>query len=859
MTTTSIRAVAMTGVCAAVLCVTSKGAAQEVSSPSVSSVDEVVVTGARGRPRTVAESPVPIDAFSAEDIEAVSHSDTNDLLQTLIPSYSVSRNSNSDGSTAVRPASLRGLPGDKTLLLVNSRRRHRSAVVPPWTYGSQAADAALIPPLALRSVEVLRDGAAAQYGSDAIAGVINFILKDSPEGGAVTVQSGQYYAGDGFDYLVSGNIGLPLGPSGFVNLTAEYTDVEPTSRGEQFTNASFDAVEYAAAHPEYAAAVDLSQPLQRTGQPILESLRTFVNAGLDIGVDRELYAFGNYAETTTTNDFVYRYPGNGQAINDNPIRLENGEVFRFNELFPGGFTPAFTADITDYSLAGGVRGLWSDLSYDLGVRYGRNEVSYSLDSTVNPSLGPDSPTSFRPGTLVADEFAVNLDLSYDVEIAAFQGPLTLNVGGEYRDEGFETQAGDPLSYAAGPWSARDPFNFCADDYTPNPGAPTGVGLECGNYLAGDADGFAGIDPVYTTLEVGSSGFPGFSPAYIGDFGRDSYSVYFEATSDLTDRLFADLAVRYEEFSDFGDAVNGKLAVLYRLTPKVNLRGSIGTGFRAPTPGQLYFSNVRTAIIDGDIYSSGLFPATHPVAVFLGARPLAPEESTNISVGFTARPASGLTITADAYSIAIDNQVYATSSITVTDEIRQQLIDAGVVGAATLSRVNFFQNAFDSATTGVDVVATYAHDWTSGQRTTFSASVNYNRFEIEEVKIANLFNDTTIFNFEEATPRWRGVLVANHEIGRFSLLGRANLYGPYRVRRELAPAYPVQDYDMEALIDLEVSYQLDDRYRFTIGARNVFDNYPDRDTIGLTTNGIVYRDGPVSWQGGYYYARVQADF
>lgn len=847
------RSAAMCGVCLLVSGLSQGALAQTTSGEQVSNVDEIIVTGARGRPRTVADSPVPIDSFSEADIEAVSHTDTNDLLQTLIPSYSVPRNSNQDGATFVRPATLRGLSGNKTLLLLNSRRRHRAAVVP------EVADAALIPPLALRSVEVLRDGAAAQYGSDAIAGVINFILKDSSSGGAFTVQTGQYYEGDGADVLIAGNIGLPLGSRGFVNATVEYTQADPTSRQNQFSNASFDAIDYAASHPDYAAAVDLSKPLMRTGQPIMESVRVAVNSGLDVGENGKLYAFGTYADSSTSNDFVYRYPGNGQAINDNPIRLQDGRVFRFNELFPGGFTPEFTGDITDYSVVGGYRSKLGGLSYDLSVRYGKDEIAYSLTNTVNPSLGPDSPTSFKPGTLVSDEFAVNLDLGYDVAVSAFYSPVTFNFGGEYRDEGYEMKLGDPLSYAAGPFSGVDPFDFCAPDHTPNPGVPVDVGLNCANYLSGTADGFAGIDPVYTTLEVGSSGFPGYAPAYTGQFGRDSYSIYGEATTDVTDRLFIDLAVRYEDYSDFGDTLNGKAAFLFKLTPSLNLRGSVGTGFRAPSTGQLYSSNVRTAIIDGNIFSAGLFPATHPVSVFLGAVPLRPEESINYSVGFTARLLEGLTLTADAYYIGITDQVASTSSITVTEPIRAQLIEAGVIGAATLSRVNFYQNAFDANTTGLDVVANYSRTWNNGQRTTLTASFNYNKYELDEVHIEGLYNDVSRFNFSNSTPPWRSVFVASHDIGAFSVLGRATVYGGYEVQRNLEPTNPIQEYGAEVMFDLEASYQVDENYRFSVGARNIFDNYPDEDAIGLVTNGTIYRDGPVSWQGGYYYARLQATF
>ncbi len=824
----------------------------------------IVVLGARGQPRTVLESPVPIDVIPQAEIESVSSTDTLDVLKTLVPSYSVGRNANSDGNTFVRSATLRGLAGDKTLLLVNSKRRHKSAVMTTGGSGAQAADAAVIPSLALKTVEVLRDGAAAQYGSDAIAGVINFVLKDDAAGITLTAQGGQYYEGDGTEFIVAGNIGLPLGDRGFVNLTAEYTKADRTVRARQYCNPGVFCVdEYAAAHPEYAALIDLDKPVERVGQPKSEAIRTFVNSGFELSDAAELYAFGNYSRSQATNDFFYRYPGNAQPVNDNPVRLEDGTVFRFAELFPAGFTPQFTGKVTDYSVVGGLRGIIGSeggLQYDLSARYGRSKIAYGLENTVNASLGPDSPTEFKPGTLISDELSFNADLTYAIASSLFAEPLTLSMGGEFRREGYEVIAGDPDSYRPGIFAFADPFDFCTDEHTLRPDAPQDAGINCGNYQSGTADGFAGIDPAFTLLAVGSNGFPGLAPNAAGTFSRDSFAFYGESSTDVLEGLFVDLAARYEHFADFGSTFNVKAATKVDIADFLSLRASVGTGFRAPTAGQLSYTSVSVQNVDGMIQQTGLFPATNSVSQYLGAKPLQPEKSFNASAGLVLTPFPGASLTVDGYLIKISDQLYSTSSIAVTPAIRDQMVLAGVAGADSISSVRFFQNAFDSTTKGVDVVGTYRHQWGAAGTTNFTATLNVNRYKITHVLIPNLLNDTTVFNFERSAPRWRSNISVSHGIGGLSAMVRANLYGPYTVQLNRAPAYPRQQFAIEPLIDAEITYAINDMVTIAVGGRNIFDNYPAPDKIGATVNTQIYRtDSPVDWQGGFYYGRIRLSF
>ncbi|MEH3107877.1 MAG: TonB-dependent receptor [Sphingomonas fennica] len=827
--------------------------------------ETVVVTGVRGQARTVADSPVPIDVISPREIRSVSNTDTVDVLRTVIPSLNVTRAPNSTTGTFIRSVTLRGLPEDKTLLLVNSKRRHRTASVGISGAGAHGQDSAVIPSLALRSIEVLRDGAAAQYGSDAIAGVVNFILNDADHGVAATAQAGQYYKGDGESLMAAVNAGFKIGARGFLNVTAQFNDDQNTNRANQFTTTVFDARAYAAANPAYAALVDLDRPLQPSGQPKNRAIRTFVNSGYDVTDDVRVYAFGNYSWSRGLAFGNYRYPVAGQPVNDVPVRLQNGSIFRFNQLFPAGFTPHFTGTVQDMSSVGGVKGQvdlgGNALSYDVGMRYGWNKIVYRIFNTVNPSLGPASPREFTPNTYTNEELGVNGDFSYEVPVAAFAKPLTLSAGFEARKETYKIFPGDPASYAAGTFSRPDPFGFCnAATRTLNPTAPQNQGINCANYLAGTADGFAGIDPVYGTLSGGSNGFTGTQPTIAGSFRQRSQSVYAEVSTDVVTGVFLDVAGRYEHYDQFGSTVNGKAATRIELVRGVAVRGSIGTGFHAPSAGYLNQSYVSIQTINGIPTLAGLFPATSPVPQFLGATPLKPEKSTNFALGLTLNPMPGFSLTIDGYLIDIRDQLFSTSNIAVTPAIRAAMIAAGVLGGDSISSVNFFQNAFDSRTRGLDVVGTYRQRWSADQSTDFFASLNINRYKIRRLNIPNLFNQVSINNFQRQPPRYRSVVSVTHNIGAVSLLARANLFGSYRAQRDIAPAFPIQRFGAEALIDVEATYRFSEMVGLSIGARNVFDNYPDRDRIGAVTNGAVYRaDSVVDWQGGFYYARINLNF
>jgi len=855
--------------------ITSANAAEETTNDAAAakkSVEKIVVTGSRGAPRSVAESAVPVDVFNEEDLSSVPFSDTNDVLKTLVPSYSLGRQPISDGGSFIRPASMRGLPTDKTLVLINSKRRHRSALVQIGGSGTQGPDIATIPSAALKGVEVLRDGAAAQYGSDAIAGVINFALKDNSEGGSLSVNTGQYYEGDGEQVSITGNIGFELGDSGFLSISGEISDSSSTSRSEQYcenwacvdatdprflTGSSFDPT--LAGYSEQAfiagladANINGDEVVQEWGQPNTSAARLFFNAGYEISDTMKFYSFGNYSESEGDGSFYYRYPGNGTIEN---IRQEDGSLYSPLEKFPGGFTPRFFGDITDISLVAGLEGYFTeDFSYDISARFGSNKIEYTLKNTINPSLGADSPTSFKPGDLTNEEFQISADFSQYVDMGLHDSVL-FAYGLTYMEESYELGAGDVDSYSAGAYAVSDPWGFCEDNAATTAGLAVianGSTLDCSN----------SDDAVYRTVGVGSNGFPGYSPEYSGSYDRDMAGIYLDVSTDLSDALFVQTAFRYEDYSDFGDELVGKFAFKYSLNDDFNLRGSVGTGFRAPTPGQQGTTNVSTRLPNGVPVATGLFPASSPVGQALGAQELSPEKSVNYSLGFTGQ-IDDLNLTFDYYRIKLEDRFYAVSTQDVSTDITSgdaysnylALVAAGVEGANTIGGVSYFQNAFDSTTQGFDFVATYQLP-----DTLLTASINYNVSDIDSSvsEVSEFLNAEDQFDLENSRPEWRGVVSAKHTFDKLSVLVRGNIYGSYENAID-SSATEIQEYSSSVLIDLELSYAVDESLTLFAGANNIFDTYPEKDDGDDCCGNVYWAANTVDWQGGYYYARLNYSF
>ena len=854
-------------------------------------MEEVVVSGLRGKPRTATDSAVPVDVFNAETIDSVSYTDMDDIMQTLVPSYNVSRQPISDGATFIRPASLRDLPSHHTLVLINGKRRHRAALVSIGGSGTQGPDLATVPAIALQSIEVLRDGASSQYGSDAIAGVINLNLKENSEGGSINVNSGGFSEGDGDQITVQGNVGLALGDEGFLSISAEFSDQEFTERAEQYceswfcvdpNNPRFDPTAgYAdfvlgrtstdarlnALQTAFPAGVPFAsvegENVMPWGTPNAEATRIFYNAAVPIDGLGEAYSFGNYSDSTSDGSFFYRYPGNGTI---EELRLEDGSIYTPLKIFPGGFTPRFEGEVSDISFLFGLRGETSNaLNWDVSARYGQSEVDYRLFNTINPSLGPDTPTDFQPGELANEEVQLQADFFMDIDVGGV--PAVFAFGVSYLDETYEVrESSQPESYEPGPFAVADPFGFCNDDGTATAAGTAviagGSTLDCSN-----AD-----DPVFTAVGVGSNGFPGFSPAFSDDYERDSYALYVDLSSDVTDQLFLQGALRYEDYSDFGSEVVGKLAGLYRVNDTWAFRASVGTGFRAPTPGQQGTTNVSTRLPNGFPVATGLFPASGSVAQALGAEPLEAETSTNLTLGATA-VFGELSLTIDYYKIDIDDRFYSITTRSIsTDPTAGSAYDnflaldaAGVAGANTIGGVFYFTNAFDSSSEGVDIVATLPVDWDNGQITTFTASMNYNKSSVKSDASAFLGVEE-VFDFENQAPNVRGVFTAAHQINaKASVTGRLSYYGESEDSDDSGSTFTgFQTFDPVSFVDLEGSYQFTDMLSLTAGGRNIFDEYPDE--IDRTVNdndyccGRVYASGSfVPWQGRYYFLSLRADF
>ena len=835
-------------------------------------LEEIVVTGARGRPRTVSDSPVPIDVFTSEDLRAVSYTDTNDILKTLVPSFNLGRQPISDGSSFIRPAELRGLPTDKTLVLVNSKRRHRSALVSIGGSGTQGPDLSTIPSIALKNIEVLRDGASAQYGSDAIAGVINFILKDADDGFSLSIDSGEFSEGDGAQTTVQANLGLPLGESGFINISAEISEADATSRSEQYCESWFCAdpngaspynirsgqnggdAAFLAGLPSANIGQD-NAVVQPWGQPNAEAARFFFNAGYQIDADTEAYAFGNISESESDGGFFYRYPGNG-TIED--LRESDGGIYNPLEKYPGGFTPRFFGEVSDFSLLGGIRGSFDNgLNYDFSGRTGESEIRYTLGNTINPSQGRASQQSFKPGDLINSETQFQADFNYEFE-SDFASPILLAFGASYMDESYEVVQGELNSYVAGPHATPDPFGFCNADMT-----ATTAGM---NVIAGGStlDCANTDDPVYQVVGVGSNGFPGFSPQFSEKYERSSTALFADVSADITDNLFLQGALRYEDYSDFDAETVVKLAGLYRFTDNFAIRGSIGTGFRAPTPGQQGTINVSTRLPNGFPVATGLFPAGGPVAQALGATPLTPETSTNYTIGFTANIAE-LDLTVDFYRINLDDATYAISTRDVStdptsgDAYQNFLLldNAGVAGANSIGGVLYFTNGFDVSSEGVDIVASYPLNWDSAGSTNLSMALSYNKKAFESDPSA-FRNEEAQFDYVNYNPNWRGVFTAAHDINDLRLTARASYWGEHENANSGTSRRQVQDPTW--YVDLEAQYQINDTFRIAAGGRNVFDEYPAKGNVGDTCCGRLYESGTVvDWNGSYWFARLTADF
>ena len=869
-------------------------------------IEEIVTIGTRRRERAAVDTAVPVDVFSAEEVSSVNSSDLIEVINAIVPSFAARRHPISDGASFIRPTHMRGLDTHHTLVLMNGKRRHRSALMQVGGFGAHGTDIGVIPSIALESMEVLRDGAAAQYGSDAIAGVINFNLKQADSGAELRARSGRYGEGDGEEFTVEGNAGFSLPNGGFLNFSGQYSDSAPTSRSEPYdlsiagsgqtpleatlNRATLNGVTYygpdaltyrysptgeilQAARGSDGVPDDLDSryadnfvdvgggrefrsPAQIWGQPDRRQLLAAANASLPLSESLELHGFATWGDKDQSGGFFYRRPGVSQLL---PVRLADGSIHDPRaRLYPAGFTPQFSGDVTDYAITVGLSGsAWRDLDFDFSAGYGFSRIAYRIENTLNPSLGPDTPTRFRPGALANDELAVNADFVWlwDTGLAS---PVNVAFGLEYRDEGYRIEAGDPLSYQVGPFGVPDPFNLEITQAEVDADANDDLTVvEC------RIPGFEAVgelcpagDPVNNAVPIGSNGFPGYPPGFASRRSRGSYAVYLDFEADLTDRWLVEVAGRYEDFQDFGSVAIWKAAARYRLGDGMNLRGSVGSGFRAPTPGQISTTVVSTRIdANGIPRSEGIFPPEHPAAGLFGAGPLGPEHSHSFTLGLTARLFEGFRLTLDYYSIRLDDRIVMSSEFTVDPAQAARLVALGVPGANDIAQVRFFTNDVATETSGVDLVATGQFDWRLGT-TSVQAAFNFNRTKFADT--GKFVNAETRHDIEEGSPATRGALTLRHAWGPADLLLRSRYFGEYS-NANTAALQRVQKFGGEVLLDLEGSFTLDERYTIRIGAENVLDNYPDPGEFEVCCGRIYRSDSIMPWQGRLFYLQLGISF
>ncbi len=942
-------------------------------------LEEFVFVGSRRQDRSVADSPVPVDVIDGEDFATQGYTDLDSMLSTVIPSYNVNTQPISDAATFVRPANLRGLPPDSTLVLINGKRRHRASVITflggGVSDGSQGPDLASIPYIALERVEVLRDGASAQYGSDAIAGVLNFVLKDDAQGGRVETRWGQYYEDDGATWTIAANAGMPLmrqgEQNGFANFSIEYTESQSTIRSVQRADAQ--------------ALIDAGFPVREPyaqiwGSPDVEyDYKFFGNIGIDLGDSAQLYVIPSFAKRKVEGGFFFRNPTTRGGVFDGPRRfndnydaytmdrayteddyvednflaskrpdgyaslnkveqakldnyllekkefkdelkavkaefkertydtvlvadlggIEAGEVpeqivrinpdgtpnkddldavkadpnlFAFNEKFPGGFTPQFGGVVTDISIGGGLRGeLESEWNYDASAFIGQHKTEFYMRNTINPQLiyhedfraNPASiPTDLRPGNYVETDYVLNVDVSRPFETGMFHSPLNFAAGLEYRVEEFEIESGG--EYA---WWRDDREGGIAEQ------------------------GFG----------VGSNGFPAFPPSIAGVTDRGSYAAYLDLEADIVEDWLAGFALRYENYDDFGDTLNFKLASRVQMGDNLALRGSVSTGFRVPTIGQASIRNVTTAFVDGRLGDQATIPASEAATIldkdgnpaFPGTSPLEEETSVNFSIG-TAFNFGELDVTVDYYHIKVDDRIALTAPQDWPFPI------GNPNNPNNVRQARWFVNDFDTTTQGVDIVASYPIEH-SGGATVLTFAGNISDTSVDRVRehpvidegnpvlnrvgaspidndgnlvlsdgvpeTRRYVNDRRIDQLENALPDMRLTLSATHMMGPWRvLLPRLRYYSSFVEYTADNSAWKVNP-SGRLLVDAEVEYNFDNGISLALGAQNLFDTYPERNHPGAGAGvwddpgvGAAYPESsPYGFNGGFYYLKAAYTF
>ena len=814
-------------------------------------VEEIIIVGSRHKVNPL-ESAVPIDLIEKDALMRLPDADMDNVISRLVPSYNVNQQSVDDEATFVRPANLRGLPPDSTLIFVNGKRRHRSSVITVLggglSDGSHAPDISSIPIIALERVEVLLDGASAQYGSDAIAGVINFVLKDDAEGGHFSARYGQYTAGDGAKTTLGYNIGLPLGHAGALNISAETYRQDRSLRVIQRDDAQalIDA-----------GNMHVPQPYAQTswGQPVVKDDYKFLaNMKLPLNGQNELYGFVNLAARTVDGGFYYRNPHTRSGVYKGPkepndtIRVvaldgvaascshipiinnapdpaalaavqADDNCYSFYETLPGGFTPSFIGEVEDLALVAGWRGqMDNDWTYDLALSYGKHEIAYFLNNSINPQLAHEYARGnhirdFNPGGHAEEDITLTLD--FTGATTRFGLPIDVAYGFEYRNEEYTIIAGDKNA----------------------------------SFVYADAQG----DNILAAqgLSIGSNGYVGFPDSVAGSFERANYAAYADFQMHHSDRLTTGLALRYEDYEDFGDTLDAKLSARWQAIGAWAVRGAIGTGFRAPSAGQINARRVSTEFIGGTLQDAATLPATHPVAQFKGAVPLTPEEAVHITFGLV-HDANDARFSLDFFNIQLTDRILHSSDLPLSAADKTALGSFG----GRFDTVRFLLNDFETTTQGIDMkYDRTTQNW--GGQTQWTANLNYTDTQIEKFN-PQLLNVVDRALIETSLPAWRFNIDANHQRGAWQMMGRVRYYDSFynNNTESIGTGFTAQ---AEWLIDAEIGYELKSGLIVTLGADNLLDNYPDKNPLAGRVGDIYAVDAPFGFNGAFYYGRLDWHF
>lgn len=787
---------ALLGASIAVLAATDAANATDATSDFS---EQVIVTGTRESTQTQFTSLSPIDVLSTETVRSTSAPSLDQTLATLVPSFNVKRLPSSDGTQFIRPASLNNMSPDMTLVLVNGKRFHRSAFL--GSYGAQATDLAQISSYATGRVELLRDGASAQYGSDAIAGVINILL-NKETGLATYGQVSQYYYGDGLTLQVGARGGVELPRGGHAVLTFEYQKANETSR----THQRDDAVAFQAAHP----TLSVPNPVQRWGNPDMQGIKAALDVSEHVSEYVEAYGFATLAASRQHNDINWRNPDTQTSVYKTTAAFPG---FDLRTIWPTGFTPDEGVNAIDSQMAAGVRHTGSDsFTWDVSASYGVNNSRFFLNNSINASLGPDSPHKFNLGHMIESEVDLNADAVYRWDLPLLAEPLNVAFGAEYRDETFQMKAGDPASYQVGP------------------GANYG-------------------------LSAASNGFPGIADTQAGSWTQRSYAGYLDLQAQVTKDLQLEVALRGEDYSDFGSTFNYKFGARYEPISGIAVRGSYSTGFKAPSPGQNNATSTSQGLDTTTLllFTNGRLSPLNPVAQYFGAKPLKPEESKTATVGMVFENGNGFSGSIDAFKTDVQKRFSTSATFTVTPTIRAQLIAQNVPGAASFTSVNFFTNDFNTMTRGVEVTGNYLTDVGAG-KLRFSGAYSYTATKVTSGTTAAATNASQKKIFEQGVPQHNASATATYSIDAFEFLGRVRYYGPWTDSSGNTTGNIFQRFGGMAFLDFAVTYNVTDYASIRLGAENIGNFHPEK-ALYQASRGIEYsRNAPYDVNGGNYYLR-----